>query len=167
MLLKLAPIAPQKVLHGNWLSDPVRQDQQHQTYHQTIIKVSKLPPTKLLKTHETHTSNSHKIYYIVLTKEKRTINKPTWNHHRKVSLQKTYKITQYKPPFKRKYTSLEAWQNNDQGKEEQTPIQNVMSICIIYRYQNTIFCNRDLQERAKKRGSQKWNIYNNSPLCTC
>jgi len=44
VLLKLAPIAPQKVLHGNLLSDPVPQDQQHQKYHQTIIKGIKNTP---------------------------------------------------------------------------------------------------------------------------
>jgi hypothetical protein len=61
VLLKLAPIAPKKVLHGNLLSDPVPQDQQHQKYHQTIIKVSKIPLNKIKKTHETRASNSHKM----------------------------------------------------------------------------------------------------------
>lgn len=56
--------------------------------------------------------------YLVLTKENWAINKPRWNHHRKVILQKT-------SIFQKEGSTLPLELDKamiDQGKEEQTPI---------------------------------------------
>jgi hypothetical protein len=121
--------------------------------------------------------------YLVLTKENWAINKPRWNHHRKVILQKTTSFKRKEVPFPWSSTR----QSNDRSRQGRTDSHSrqrklkrrrcYFYIYIIYRYQNITLCNRYLQGRPKTRGSQKCNIYNNhnnmvrttthSPLCTC